>query len=135
MSTIDPIHADEEAIERREIGGIPTCSLDVVDGRMFRSAQSCFPWSAGPRLVVGDDGVSVIPPRQPAITVLFRSCAAALSLPTGAVQIIGEDGFSIDVQPGHWRGGNAAVRALIDAIPPEQLVRIFPEGEAGPVSP
>lgn len=100
----------------------PAWSASAVPGRSFRPAAARFPWSKGIRLVVGREGVSLVNPAQQAITVYYANCAAAVSHPTGALEIFGEDGFRVAVEPKYWRGGVDAVLALLAALPPGRLV-------------
>jgi len=102
----------------------PLWSQEQVRGRAFRQTRAPFPWSKGPRLIVGAEGVSMISTDGRAITVPFASCAAAVAHPDGILDVYGEDGFSVSVEPRMWRGGSEAVRLLLDAIPAGRLVRI-----------
>jgi hypothetical protein len=64
------------------------------------------------RLVVADDGVSLISPRDEAITILFSECCAVLRWVDGRRVLWGEDGFSLEVEPDFWRGGSEVVRRI-----------------------
>jgi hypothetical protein len=102
----------------------PTWSASAVPGRTFRSSKARFPWSKGARLVVGREGVSVVSPEQQAITVFYANCAAAVASPSGILEIYGEDGFRVRVEPEHWHGGHEAVQSLIGVLPAERVVWI-----------
>jgi zinc protease len=73
------------------------------------------------RLVVADEGISVISPRDEAVTVLFSECCAVLRWVDGQRVLWSEDGFSLEVDPDFWRGGAEVVRS-IDAAMPDDLV-------------
>jgi zinc protease len=64
------------------------------------------------RLVVADDGISLISPRDEAITILFSECCAVLRWVDGRRVLWGEDGFSLEVEPDYWRGGSEVVRKI-----------------------
>lgn len=64
------------------------------------------------RLVVADDGISLISPRDEAITILFSECCAVLRWVDGRRVLWSEDGFSLEVEPDFWRGGSEVVRRI-----------------------
>lgn len=73
------------------------------------------------RLVVADDGISIISPSGDAITVFFAECCAVLRWVDGSRVLWGKDGFSLEVVPDLWRGGSEVVRR-IDAALADDLV-------------
>ena len=73
------------------------------------------------RLVVADEGISIISPSDEAITVLFADCCAVLRWPDGNRVLWGKDGFMLEVVPDLWRGSAEVVRT-IDATLVEDLV-------------
>ncbi|OAH14152.1 hypothetical protein [Streptomyces jeddahensis] len=118
----------------------PTSSAHTVAGKQFPSVRK-----DGSALIVGDEGVSLTTGKQ-TITVLYRACAAHLSWPDGARQLIGSDGLAVQVEPGLY-GIDAHTMATIDAavdpaatvwLPPRQKQPRADEGaaaaagEAGP---
>ena len=72
------------------------------------------------RLVSADDGISVISPRDEAVTVLYSQCCAVLRWVEGQRVLWSEDGFSLEVDPDFWRGGSEVVQR-IDASVAEDL--------------
>jgi hypothetical protein len=74
------------------------------------------------RLVVADDGISLISPRDEAITILFSECCAVLRWVDGRRVLWGEDGFSLEVEPDFWRGGSEVVRRIDAGVSDEFFV-------------
>jgi predicted Zn-dependent peptidase len=64
------------------------------------------------RLVVADDGISIISPTGDVVTVLFAECCAVLRWLDGHRVLWDEDGFSLEVMPDFWRGGSEVVRKI-----------------------
>jgi hypothetical protein len=106
----------------------PLSSASVVDGRSFRAVDARFPWSKSARLIVGEDGVSLLGADEGVQTVQYPSCAAAIAHTDGALEIFGEDGFRILVQPAYWRGGGEAVRRLLEVIPADRIIHVPEDG-------
>lgn len=111
------------ALAARRFQPYPEWSAEIVHGRTFRSTSAPFPWSKGPRLVVGTEGVSFVGPEHQAVTVSYAACAAAVHR-NGDLDLYGEDGFRVRVHPPEWRGGPEAVRELLDRLPPGRVIRI-----------
>jgi hypothetical protein len=105
------------------------CSESILRGRAFYTSSFRLPWSKGPRLVVGTDGVSVVTPEKRVVTVPFASCTAVV-LPTGIVQLYGEDGFRISVDPGFWWNGLEATRLILETLPRERVARVRTEEDS-----
>jgi hypothetical protein len=102
----------------------PAWSRGAVEGRSFRTAAARFPWSKGPRLVVGDSGASLVIGNDRAITVEFGTCAVAVLYPGEVLEMYGRDGFRIRVEPEQWREGGRAVASLLELLPGECVLRI-----------
>ncbi len=102
----------------------PVWSEESVEGETFRHATVRFPWSKGPRLTVGERGVTLRSPPGGDITIFFEACAAAVVTPDGSVDLFGEDGFRIGVQAGQWVGSMRAIRAILDHLPQERVVKL-----------
>ena len=102
----------------------PSFSSTTIEGRQFRETTASFPWSKGPRLVVGGSGVSLVIDKDRSITVPYASCAAAIRYPGGVLDVFGEDGFRVRVDPCAWRKGEEAVDSLIELVPVGRLLRI-----------
>ena len=103
----------------------PAWSRAPVQGRRFRSTSQKYPWSPKRiELIVGKDGLSLVTPQGNAVTVLYESCAGAVCHPDGALYVVGNDGFNLWVRPGEWQHGEQARQAILDAVPPGQLLSI-----------
>ena len=76
----------------------PTGSEHIIAGVTYPGVGG----STG-QLVVGETGVSLIPTDGQPATVLFDNCAAMLTWPDGARQLIGEDAISIRIEPALYR--------------------------------
>lgn len=74
-------------------------SETVVTGRRVRSAD--YPLDRS-HLVLGREGVSVVRDRR-VRTVRYAACAALLTWPDGARQLIGRDATAIRIEPALWR--------------------------------
>jgi zinc protease len=74
------------------------------------------------RLVSADDGISLISPRDEAVTVLFAQCCAVLRWVDGRRVLWSEDGFSLEVEPDFWRGGSEVVQRIDAAISDDLVV-------------
>jgi hypothetical protein len=74
------------------------------------------------RLVIADDGISVISPRDEAVTILFSECCAVLRWVDGRRVLWGEDGFSLEVEPAFWRGGSEVIRKIEAAVANDVVV-------------
>lgn len=101
----------------------PQWSRQAVRGRRFRAAGPRFPWrrkSWG--LVVGADGVSLVSPHGHAVTVTYAQCAGAILRRDGTLQLIGDDGFWVTIEPAVWRHGKRAHATVLDALPRDRLV-------------
>ena len=94
-------------------------SADVVAGRTYRRAlHSAAP--RGARLIVGEDGVTVVLDAEERLTVRFDEAVALLQDEPGVWTLLGADGTSIPLAVGDWRGGADAL-ARVRAAVPEQL--------------
>jgi hypothetical protein len=106
----------------------PGWSETIVSGKTFRRGEMSFPWSKGPRLVVGTDGVSFVTHDKHAITVAYATCTTVVYT-TGLLEMYGDDGFRLAVHPGHWWNGLEATRLILRAVPPSRVVRVLePDG-------
>lgn len=81
-------------------------------------------------LVVGDEGVTLVSPVGEAVTVLFRKCIALLRWVDGRRVLWGEDGFSLQVAPELWKGGDDVVRTIDAAVPADVVIPMERELEA-----
>lgn len=74
------------------------------------------------RLVVGADGVTLLPARNSPATVRFADCAVALRWDDGSHVLVGRDGFRVAVRPREWRRGTAAARRVATGVPSDRVV-------------
>ena len=81
------------------------------------------------RLILGDDGVTVLTGRGQDWTVRYDGLAAMLTFDDGALQLIGMDAASITVEPTLWRGGELLCRQIRERVPAHL---VFPQGARPP---
>lgn len=81
------------------------------------------------RLVVGDDGISVLTADGGAATVRFDECVAVERWASGARALWGADGFRVEVEPEAWRDGDRVVRTIDERISPTLVVPMEREVE------
>ena len=102
----------------------PFTSRSRVEGRSYRAATQRYPWSKkAPTLVVGQDGVTWINPGGDFVTVRYEKCTAML-FPEGHLQLLGEDGFTINVRIEEWSRGDHAHATILQWLPRAQLLVI-----------
>ena len=100
----------------------PFTSRSRVQGRSYRAATQRYPWSKkGAKLVVGEDGVTLVTPVGTFITVRYETCAAVL-FPEGHLQLLGEDGFIINVHAREWSRGDDAHATILHSLPRGRLL-------------
>lgn len=110
----------------------PESSRDVIAGRTYgRRLTAPNGAPAGARLIVGDDGISMVDIAGRAWTVRFARCAALLWWSDGRRQLVGEDGFSVTVLTSEWELSDSIVRAIDSAVPGDRFVSMSPLGKAG----
>jgi predicted Zn-dependent peptidase len=108
----------------------PAWSSSVVRGRELRPAGFHLPGrGAKERLVVADDGVSVVTPGG-ALTVRWHDLVAVVHEAPTVRRVIGRDGFIVTVAAEAWRDGAQAV-AAIDAAAPSDVVACGEHGVGG----
>ncbi|GID96338.1 M16 family metallopeptidase [Amorphoplanes digitatis] len=100
----------------------PTSSESAVEGRAYRSLEG-----DGARLVIGDQGVSLVGERE-TVTVRFDGCAAVLGWADGRRTMIGDDAITLTVEPTLFAAGSA-VPPVIDAAVPAHLRVTMPARE------
>jgi zinc protease len=74
------------------------------------------------RLLLAPDGISVVSPRDEAVTVLFSECCAVLRWVGGRRVLWSEDGFSLEVDPEFWKDGSEIVRRIDAAIADDLVI-------------
>jgi zinc protease len=81
------------------------------------------------RLVLGDEGVSVVHPDESAITVRFEDCVAVERWASGDRAVWGADGVRLEVVPQEWRDGELVARTIDERLAPELVVPMDREVE------
>jgi zinc protease len=94
----------------------PVSSSGAVTGERLASLES--PES---HLVLGPDGVSAVSGEH-AATVRFSECAAMLTWPDGARQLIGEDGMVVRIEPTLYKIDSARLARIDAAVDPARVV-------------
>ncbi|MBB2946690.1 hypothetical protein FB565_006458 [Actinoplanes lutulentus] len=78
------------------------------------------------RLVVGQDGVSIVEGEDCFLTVPFDGCAALLAYPDGGRVLIGHDGITVPVEPTMMEDSAPAVPYIDSRIHPDLRVDLPP---------
>jgi zinc protease len=76
------------------------------------------------RLVVGNDGVTLVENGSPFTTVLFADCAALVRLPDGVRVLIGSDGQWIQFSWIEYRSGSRIISEIESRLPPHVIVDV-----------
>ncbi len=105
-----------QVMERLGFEAAPTFSRFAVSGSRYRYRQD-----TEVALVVGAEGVSIVNRHGPA-TVRFDECAALLSWPDGARQLIGYDGIAVRVEPTMYAMNRKALAVLDSTVDPAVVV-------------
>ena len=95
-------------------------SGEVLTGESFRRRRIGSDAPRGSRLVVGDDGVTVVLTDEEHLTVRFQDVVALLEVAPREWTLVGGDGTSVPLSPGDWRDGARAVE-LVRSLVPEAL--------------
>ncbi|MEU7555827.1 insulinase family protein [Streptomyces sp. NPDC044571] len=98
----------------------PAQSPDVVDGRRFSAFED-----GNVALLVAQDGVSLVSPRGRA-TVRYAECSLMQVYPDGARHLVGNDGFTVTVEPTLYRLTADALAPLDAGVPAGSVVRMPP---------
>lgn len=107
---------DEEPLSLEGFSRVPESSLREVTGRTFaRRFRSGAP--RGTRMILGEDGVSLVLPDGARWTVLFQDCIGAARQPDGTTLLLGVDGWSVPVNAADWRDGEELVRRVEQRLP------------------
>lgn len=119
--------APDDAERPARLAEYPLSSSHAVAGREHRTRGFSLRPKRIPALVVGPEGVTLRSTPDRHVTARFDDCVAALRYPDGSRTLLTDDGFFLPVDPGLWRDGRDAVRAVDAAIPAARTVRIEPE--------
>lgn len=101
-------------------------------GRDFEEIRAT-PATATSHLVVGPDATAVLLDGPRRIEVRHDQVAAVLEWPDGKVTVIGNDAFSVQIDPRHWLDGPQAIADLRSRVSPEIFVPM-PAREVPPVN-
>lgn len=104
-----------------QLSRLPEWSGDTVTGREFRPRRRGV-MPAGARLVVGEDGASLL--HSPGEQLTVRWCDAVGLVRSGPDEwvLIGRDGFTIRLAADDWRDGAAAIDLARAAVPADLQV-------------
>lgn len=109
-----PEHVDRPA---PDLALLPEWSSAVVAGRVF-SRKRLRGVSRDARLVVGEEGASVVLDDDRRITVLWREAVGLVRQAPDEWLLLGSDGFSLPLCEADWRGGAEAAALVRAAVPP-----------------
>lgn len=99
---------------------LPPSSGEAVAGESFQRRRIGSDAPRGGRLVVGDDGVTVVLSEQERPTVRYADAVALLAVAPQEWTLVGVDGTSLPLSPRDWRDGERAL-ALVRARVPAAL--------------
>jgi hypothetical protein len=100
----------------------PAWSSDVVTGREFGPSGFHLPGrKPRERLLVGQDGVSIVISQSERLTVRFADVVACIHEAPDVRRVLGRDGWQVVVAAPGWKDGARAIEA-IDAAVPRDLV-------------
>lgn len=95
---------------------LQTWSTETLPGETFaRRRGGDAP--RGARLVVGDEGVSVVLNPSDVLTVRWADARALLEVGPGEWSLLGADGISVPLSAGDWQNGEQAVARVHAAVP------------------
>jgi predicted Zn-dependent peptidase len=100
---------------------VPLSSADVVEGRSYaRRRLSDAP--RGSRLVVGDEGLSLVLSDDERLTVRWPDVVGLVRPAPGTWCVVTRHGFTVPLIAEEWRGGNEAVATVRAHVPAELQV-------------
>jgi hypothetical protein len=108
-----------QAIGRAGFIAAPTGSASAVEGRSYLPVGAT---KSGRRLVVGDEGLSIVESLSIA-TVRYADCVAMLAWPDGARLLFAPDAVTVRLEPALW-AMPGAVLASIDAAVRERTLQL-----------
>lgn len=108
----------------------PYTSRDRVDGRAHRPRGLASRLGKhGPRLVAGQDGISIVRPDGTSVTARYER--TVLCVRRGNTRtLLTDDGFYLPVDPTEWAGGSSVVAAVDAAIPADRVISDDPTADA-----
>ena len=96
---------------------LPPSSGEAVVGESFPRRRIRSEAPRGGRLVVGDDGVTVVLSDQERPTVRYADAVALLAVAPQEWTLVGVDGTSLPLSPRDWRDGERALALVRAAVP------------------
>jgi hypothetical protein len=100
---------------------LPEWSGDAVSGREFRPRRRGV-MPAGARLVIGDEGASLVLAPGEQMTVHWREAVGLVRSGPDEWILIGRDGFTVRLAADDWREGGAALQLARAAVPADLQV-------------
>ncbi|MFC9583747.1 M16 family metallopeptidase [Streptomyces yangpuensis] len=97
---------------------------EIVSGRRYSAVED-----GKVALLVAKDGISLVTPNR-RVTVRYAECALMQVYPDGGRHLVGEDGFSITVEPTLYHLTGGALAPLDAGVPPASVVRMPPRDPA-----
>lgn len=120
-----------------DVSKLPDFSSDVVKGKRYSIAQRRVSQMKGgarhQRLIVGDEGASLVYTKNKKITVRFDRAEGLARWSDGSVCLFGSDGFTLVIRPDDWRFGRKAVEKVERGFRGEP-VALTGEGPASPLA-
>jgi hypothetical protein len=113
----------------------PTYSTDVVDGRSLRPDRTVPPSRDRDRLIVADNGLSLVDANGRALTVRFEHCVCLARWSDGVQELYGLDGFRLRFVPDDWMDSAAAVAAIEAGVARDVVVPITGTSPHRPADP
>ena len=107
---------------------LPVLSAGTVSGRVHKPVGS----ASTRTLTTGDEGVMLTFEPGKQVTVRYAEAAALLAWDDGQQVLIGNDSFSVQVDPKEWTGGSAITAAIAARAPASMIVRLDGPGPVRP---
>lgn len=93
---------------------VPENSTDEVRGRVHRPVGTIA--GGDQKLVVGEEGLTLVAGKGKRATIRFDRCEAMLKWSNGYRILFGDDGFVVQVRPASWQRGKRAVAVLDERL-------------------
>ncbi|MGZ9932835.1 M16 family metallopeptidase [Streptomyces sp. NC-S4] len=106
------------------LAAAPAKSPEIVNGRRYSALED-----GSVALLVAKDGISLVAPHNQ-VTVRYAECALMQVYPDGARHLVGNDGFSLTVEPTLYRLALGWFAPLDAGVAPSVVVRMPPRDPA-----
>jgi zinc protease len=112
------------------IAAVPS-ALPVVSGRMGRlplwssrviTGTSRWAVDSAAMLTLGDDGIMLTPQARRNVTVRYADAVALMRWTDSKLAVVGADGFTVQLDPEEWPGGDKLAAEVAGRLPPELLI-------------